>query len=91
MKFLCSNESSCEYYDWNYEDLAAMTFEEALKYFKSHDKPDTAPCNGYSYPKDANSMVVNVSISLAYFSNFSQQPLIFLIYFSMILYAKEQP
>ena len=38
-----------------------MTFEDALNYIKNHDKPNTQPCNAYSYPENANSMVVNVS------------------------------
>lgn len=57
-----SNESSCLYYSWNYEDLASMTFEDAWNYVRNHDKPTTQPCTAYSYPERANSMVVNYDL-----------------------------
>ncbi|XP_043487909.1 organic cation transporter protein-like [Polistes fuscatus] len=41
--------SNCEYYDWNYEELANMGYDTALKKVETDEKPKTIPCKQFSY------------------------------------------
>ncbi|KAK2577352.1 hypothetical protein KPH14_003472 [Odynerus spinipes] len=44
-----TEESNCEYYDWNYRELRELGYREALKKVQSEEKPKTLPCKSFSY------------------------------------------
>ncbi|KAJ9574200.1 hypothetical protein L9F63_008456 [Diploptera punctata] len=49
------SDESCSKYDWNYTDLARMTYEDALRYISTEQKPSAYACNSWSY--DGNGIV----------------------------------
>ena len=63
--FFCSNESSCEYYNWDYEMISKMNVSEALEEYggenSNREKPELIPCSRYDYEKGLSSMVIDVS------------------------------
>uniref|UniRef100_A0A1S4N1W3 Major facilitator superfamily (MFS) profile domain-containing protein n=1 Tax=Pediculus humanus subsp. corporis TaxID=121224 RepID=A0A1S4N1W3_PEDHC len=58
-----SNESSCEYYNWDYEMISKMNVSEALEEYggenSNREKPELIPCSRYDYEKGLSSMVID--------------------------------
>ncbi|KAJ9588506.1 hypothetical protein L9F63_018118, partial [Diploptera punctata] len=42
-------KESCEIYNWDYNQLAEMTYQEALYYTSVHNKPNISDCHKWNY------------------------------------------
>ncbi|KAK6621085.1 hypothetical protein RUM43_011391 [Polyplax serrata] len=57
-----SNQSSCSYYNWDYNSLAKMDFLDALSYVQKNPRPELVPCSTYRYAGGLSSMVIDYDL-----------------------------
>lgn len=62
----------CRIYDWNYTQLSGMSYDEALSYTQSHDRPDSISCmdkqgSYYHYIQEPGTSIVLEAISKYFF------------------------